>query len=401
MKVLELLKQRQMRRRSSQKIASTDLKITLSNINPPLTLDMLKSRILEPEDISSKRTVSSPKAPRSLMQAPMATISFNPDNKRGQSVKNLARKSLFNEWKLNQTPDESTKLNNFLTEEIHKKNLRDLNEKDIFEFTWDDSLESIFKVSKKTLKGLFIHEKNNGKWNKLAFQNIIRKVFTEEKKNKERSQLLKIYSDGGLLTPDEFRFLSDTSDLLNSCIDKKFFQKAVNIIDPNILHFMELNLAEQIISQHRAMEEIVMMARKEFYKSKNELILSKIAYHEAKTFKEETTLRNKDELLKKQKVFIFALGKFEKKEAERKSHREEKLYRDIHHLHTTYNDYEKEVYREIHANSLKRLDLKKKICEPKNQVGFENQNHPDIVKHRFHPASKLFYFDKKEMEEKS
>jgi len=400
--VLELLKQRQMRRQSSQKIASTDLKITLNNVNQPLTSDMLKHNILAPDDMTSKRTISSPKAPRSLMQSPMATISFNLGHKRGQSVKNFARKSIFNDWKFNQAPDsESSQLNNFLTEEIHKKNIHDIKEKDLFEFTWDEDLESIFKVSKKTAKSLFIHEKNNGKWNSLAFKSIVQKLFTEEKKNKERSQLLKIYSEGGLLTTDEFRFLSDTSELLNSCIDKKFFQNAVNIIDPNILHFMELNLAEQIIKQHKAMEEIVMLARKEFYKSKNELILSRIAYHHTKNSKEMATQRNKDELLKKQKVFIFAMGKFDRKEKERKSRKDEKLYKDINNCRTSYNDYEKEMYKEIEANSMRRLELKKKLCEPKNLIGFQNQNHPSIVKHRFHPSSKLFYLDKKEMEEKS
>lgn len=398
-----MLKQRQIRRRSSLRIASTDLKITLENVSPPTTSEMLKNTILAPDDMKSRRTLSSPKAPRSLMQAPKAVISFNLKHQRGHSVKNLARKSQFFDWKMNQVPNEleSEKINTFLTEEIYKKNLKDFRQKDAFELTWDETLEELFKVSKKTAKGLFIHEKNTGKWSKLAFKRIVQKVFTEEKKNKERAQLLKIYSEGGLLTGDEFQFLSDTSDLLNSCIDKRFFQKALNIIDPNILNFMELNLAEQIIKQHKAMEEIVILARKEFYKSKNELTLSKIAFHEAQNQRREQTQRNKDELLKKQKVFIYALNKIGRIEKEKKTRKEEKLYKEINRCQTTYNDYEKEMRREIKENSMKRLAVTRKLFEPKYQIGFETQNHPSVVKHRFHPSSKLFYFDRKEVEEKS
>ena len=284
-----MLKQRQVRRISMEKISSTDLKLTLNNVNQPITREMLKTTIIGPDIMTSRRTVSSPKAPKTLMQSPQATISFNLKLKRGQTLMNLAQKSMFCEWKQNKDPDndnEDKKLNNFLLEEVEKKNVRDIKAKDLFEFTWDENLEQIFKFSKKTAKNLFIHEKNNGKWNKLAFNSIVQKIFTEEKKNKERSELLKIYSEGGHLSSDEFRFLSDTSDLLNSCIDKKFFQKAVNIIDPNLLNFMELNLAEQIIKQHKAMEEIVALARNEFYKSKNELTLSKIAVHDVKNQKE-------------------------------------------------------------------------------------------------------------------
>ena len=396
-----MLKKRQIRRTSMQRIISTDLKLTLNNVNQPMTREMLKTTILGPDTLTSKRTMSSPKAPQTLNQSPRAIISFNLKHKRGQSVKNFAQKSLFYQWKQNQDGEnDEEKLNNFLNEEIEKKNLCDMKEKDIFEFTWDQNLEEIFQMSKKTVKNLFNHEKNNGKWNKLAFNSIVQKIFTEEKKNKEHSQLLNIYAEGGHLTPDEFRFLSDTSELLNSCIDKKFFQKAVNIIDPNILHFMELNLAEQIIKQHKAMEEIVMLARNEFYKAKNEQTVSKIAVNDAKNHRECVTQKNKEDLLRKQKVFIYAMNKIEKKEKEKRLKKEEKLYIDIN-KHKTFNDYEKEVYKEIKSNSMRRLELKKKLLEPKTQISFISYNHPSVVKHRYHPASKLFYFDKKGLEEKS
>lgn len=45
------------------------------------------------------------------------------------------------------------------------------------------------------------------------------------------------------------KFLANTSELLNSCIDKKFMQNAVNVIDPDILVQLELGLAEDILKK--------------------------------------------------------------------------------------------------------------------------------------------------------
>lgn len=364
---------------------------------------MLKKNIVNSEAITTRRTLSSPKAPKSLNQSPQATIGFNLSDKRGQTAKNFTRRSMFYEWKLNQNPEseEEKKLNDFLAGEIQSKSLRNLKEKELFEFTWDEDLETVFKTFQKNSKNLFIHEKNTGKWHLLAMKKIAQSIFSENKKDKERNQLLKIYSEGGQLTKDEARFLSDTSDLLNSCIDKHFFQRAVNIIDPSILHYMELNLAEQIIKQHKAMEEITIMARKEFYKSKNELIVSKIAYKDAEKMKLLEHERRKGELLKKQKVFIFAMNKSEQNEKIKKIKKEEKLYNDINYNHSTYSDYEKELNKEKTIQSLKKLEISKKLMEPKNQINFENFNHPSIVKHRYHPSSKLFYYNRKEIMERS
>ena len=54
------------------------------------------------------------------------------------------------------------------------------------------------------------------------------------------------YSEGEVLTMDELKLLANTSKLLNSCINKKFVQNAVDIIDDdiiaNVLFFFCLNV---------------------------------------------------------------------------------------------------------------------------------------------------------------
>lgn len=386
-----MLHQRENCRASNKKIASTDLKLTLNNINSPLTTDMLKTSIIDPDILTIQRTLSSPRIPKSLLQDPKATISFNLKDKRALSLKNFAQKNRFYEWKLNKTSERPV---------IAIKKAQDNKETTPFELTWDENLESLFMKSKKQAKSLLIHEKNNGKWNKLAFKSIVQRIFTEEQKNNEKSQLLKLYSEGGQLSTDELRFLSDTSELLNSCIDKKFFQKAVNIIEPNILSLMELNLAEQVIKQHKSMEEIVILARNSYYKAKNELITSKISLIDGLKAKEGDLKRNKEELIKKQRVYNNVMWSIERKRREKIKEKEVRLYEDINR-NKTYSDYQKEALGEIKDKVMGRLELKKRLLEGKNQISFDNCNHPSVVKHRYHPSSKLFYFDKKEIDEKS
>jgi len=43
------------------------------------------------------------------------------------------------------------------------------------------------------------------------------------------------YADGEWLTAEELKLLADTSELLNSCIDRKFMQSAVDIIDKDVI----------------------------------------------------------------------------------------------------------------------------------------------------------------------
>lgn len=47
--------------------------------------------------------------------------------------------------------------------------------------------------------------------------------------------LLDRYADGEWLTAEELKLLANTSDLLNSCIDRKFMQSAVDAIDREVI----------------------------------------------------------------------------------------------------------------------------------------------------------------------
>lgn len=51
----------------------------------------------------------------------------------------------------------------------------------------------------------------------------------------KKDHLLDRYADGEWLTAEELKLLANTSELLNSCIDRKFMQNAVDVIDKDII----------------------------------------------------------------------------------------------------------------------------------------------------------------------
>ncbi len=75
--------------------------------------------------------------------------------------------------------------------------------------------------------------------------------------------------EGEWLTADELKFLADTSKLLNSCIDKNYVQRTVNHLDPEVLHMLELNLAENIIKNYEDMKTMIRIARFKYLKKKS------------------------------------------------------------------------------------------------------------------------------------
>lgn len=84
----------------------------------------------------------------------------------------------------------------------------------------------------------------------MGFLPFVQKYLIEMKKTMERNSLLEKYQACESLTLDEMKFLANTSELLNSCIDKKFMQNAVNIIEPDIVVHLELGLAEDILKKY-------------------------------------------------------------------------------------------------------------------------------------------------------
>lgn len=76
MQIVEMFQKRKDRRESMKKIRSTELKITLQNIEPPPTQELLKSKFLDSNHFISRRTTSTMRSPKTINRPPSATISF-------------------------------------------------------------------------------------------------------------------------------------------------------------------------------------------------------------------------------------------------------------------------------------------------------------------------------------
>ena len=62
--------------------------------------------------------------------------------------------------------------------------------------------------------------------------------------------------------------MANTSQLLQSCVDKKYVQNIVNKTDNDCFEMLELILAEQIINNFEEMKRIIRNKRMDFLKSK-------------------------------------------------------------------------------------------------------------------------------------
>lgn len=106
------------------------------------------------------------------------------------------------------------------------------------EIEWDEEFEEKFKKYMAKGRNLFFNEIRNSKFYEVGVMNMIQELFKEERNNLERTEYSHKYAEGGFLSAAELKFMADTSDLLNSCVDKSYIKKVVNLIDPKILHYV-------------------------------------------------------------------------------------------------------------------------------------------------------------------
>ena len=77
------------------------------------------------------------------------------------------------------------------------------------------------------------------------------------------------HSDGHILTEKELKFLSLTSQELNRFIDKDLYQKYVDLLTPEFIGQLEINISEQIIEDYLKAREIIVKEREKYLVKKN------------------------------------------------------------------------------------------------------------------------------------
>lgn len=128
------------------------------------------------------------------------------------------------------------------------------------------------------------------------------------------------YMEGSSLTAKELKYLTLTSHELNMFIDRDQFKGYLELISPEFIHMLEINISEQILENYREARDIVAARREEFYLKKNnkdrsQLNKKKLDLRKSRSEAELILNRKHQSLVKKaliQKYFTDKYGKVAK-----------------------------------------------------------------------------------------
>ncbi|CAD8158110.1 unnamed protein product [Paramecium pentaurelia] len=311
-----------------------------------------------------------------------------------------------------------------------------------YQVIWNNQQEKIFTKQRSQTKQLFTNEIACSNWNDLGFLPILQQMTLNEKKKQQREHILNKYTDGEFLTAQELQFLANTSELLNACLDKEFFQRATNQVNPDLLFNMELSLAEQILKDYGEMKSATINARLQYIRMKIEKTKQKLAKREKRLQKQSIDAYNMELNRKYIKVcktvvkHMERTGKFEEKipseipgatqlkdylmgriterqfitklydyvfEKERR-----RQYIDLNDEDNLFQNYPSKQQiassKQIQPQSPrlkneknKRQEYIKQMARPKSTIGIQfTQN---IKRHVFHPSTKLLIDKKLECED--
>lgn len=153
-------------------------------------------------------------------------------------------------------------------------------------FNWNEKRERSFQEARSDVKTKHSKEINVSNWYELAFLPMVQEINLDFKKLKQRDIKMQKFAEGNYLIPEDIKFLVDTSDLLNSCIDRKFLQDSVDIIDEEVYKNLELYLSENILMNYEEIKSVIQESRIRYLKGKNHQFAEKNKkYEESKSRK--------------------------------------------------------------------------------------------------------------------
>ena len=221
--MIETLNKRQTMCNSMMKISHDELKVTLHDITPPKTSSLMQN------NLKSEMTETPMRS--SLIKKTRSQTGFKNYSIDTRISTNTSTKG--------EKPIPSMQIQQFLEKESLKSPLETANSRiSQKQIEWDEEFERKFKSYMSQGRKLFFNEMKNAKFNEVGVMYMMQELFKEEKKNLERAACLEKYGEGNYLTAEELKFLADTSNLMNSCVDKTYIKKVVNLIDPNVLHYV-------------------------------------------------------------------------------------------------------------------------------------------------------------------
>ncbi|CAD8206864.1 unnamed protein product [Paramecium pentaurelia] len=256
---------------------------------------------------------------------------------------------------------------------------------------------------------------STGKNMHLMGYETIKKQLANGIHSKKRDKILnKCQQTGNYITEQELQYIASTSFLINKCIDRDFIQRAINCLEDNVKHQIELNISEQILQNFYFIKENQVKIRNKYFEELNKKKRQQIT--------ENTKNYERYQHFSKDSLQIRVIkGKFVQylKEAQKKKflkeafdHKKQSALRKLKNsgnpLANIYVQKFKEImlgivrkYRErkgtekIKQQNFLERNTSKQTFKPlfiKGQDEFQLEQ----VKHIFHPPSKLLTLDPEE-----
>lgn len=225
----------------------------------------------------------------------------------------------------------------------------------------------------------------------------------------KREEMMKRYSEGGWLTAEEIKFLADTSELLNACVDKKSIERSVETIDPENLHYMELNLAEQIIRREQEIKDEIKKRRQEFFQHKLQNTISSLKTRETISSDLRTLLSRRAEGEKFKRIAGKVSDLIEKSSQKAENELETSIVSELMTMNIDGRFRKNLSIADLLRKKEREEQGKKDERRKKDERGVRSSkkqflrlmngvNDPLIIKHKFHPTSKLHKVERDERE---
>lgn len=128
---------------------------------------------------------------------------------------------------------------------------------------WSDEKEVLYLKDKKQAMHNFHKLAKNPTYTDCALARYTEAVLNDADVKLLRTSLLEKVADGQQLTEQEARYVELTSETLNMFLDKDAYQKAVQMLDPHFLDYLEAAVAESVLSNYFALRDKLKHARKQ------------------------------------------------------------------------------------------------------------------------------------------
>ncbi len=141
---------------------------------------------------------------------------------------------------------------------------------------WSPAKEKHFQSKKSRALSLFKDITSCASCNDVGLSAIIQSIVYKNRAGELRENIIQSYFDGQLLSEKEVQFLALTSQELNKFIDKERYQKYVDLLSPEFINQLEINITEQILDDYYKAREVVSNKRERYLEHKNESTKKKI-----------------------------------------------------------------------------------------------------------------------------